>query len=265
MSKMEIQLPEKFVFSTELDVREIDIAKGLHVSFATILDYVFEAHISFFEFLGFSVTDIEGYSLIFANLNINYLDEVLFNDRLKIEVTADNFKEKGCDEFFRITKDNGKKDVAVIKIFMLFFDYRTRKAVPIPPSFLESFKNKWEKTEKPPISELDISQKNPLWKKSHQFVLDIYQFTKGFPPEEKDNLTQKCRKLSISIPFYINELSSKSDGTELLKLYGKFKLQLEELRYYLVMANDLKFGNSKKFINTLDELYLSIKETFHIN
>jgi len=264
MSKMEIHLPEKFVFSTELDVREIDIAKGLHVSFATILDYVFEAHISFFEFLGFSVTDIEGYSLIFANLSINYLDEVLFNDRVKIEVTVDNFKEKGCEEFFRITKDNGKKEVAVIKIFMLFFDYRTRKAVPIPASFLENFQKKLDAVEKPGVSELDISRRNPLWKKSHQFVLDIYQFTKNFPLEEKENLSLKCRKLSISIPFHINELSSKSERSELLKYYGKFKLQLEELRYYLLMANDLKFGNSKQYLHSLDDIYQSIKDSFGI-
>lgn len=264
MSKMEIEVPEKFIFSTKLSVREIDIAKGLHVSFATILDYVFEAHILFFQHMGFTVTDIEGYSLIFANLSIIYQGEVLYGDELKIEVTVDNFKEKGCDEFFRITKDNGKKEVGLVKIFMLFFDYSTRKTVKIPPSFLESYNEKMNNLPSRTLSSL-YSGKNSVWKMAHQFVLEIYNFTKKFPPDEQDNLGIKCRKLAVSLPLYINETTQKKGDPESIKYYRKTVSVIEELKYYLVISHDLELGNSEQLVKKIEEIQEELRSLFQID
>ena len=52
MSRLEIKMPEFYPFKHEMKIRNTDIAKDNHVSFASILDIVFEAHLRFFKFLG---------------------------------------------------------------------------------------------------------------------------------------------------------------------------------------------------------------------
>jgi four helix bundle protein len=264
MSKIEFQIPEKFIYSTKLSVREIDIAKGLHVSFATILDYVFEAHILFFKNLGFSVTDIEGNSLIFGNLSIIYQGEVLYGDFLEIEVTVDNFKEKACDEYFRITKNQGKDKVAIVKIFMLFFDYAARKTIPIPKSFLSKVQESMNG--QLPSKQIDhYPNVLPIWKLAHKFTIDIYNFTKKFPDEEKDNLSLKIRKLAVALPLYINETESKKGDSEVLKYFKKTLSVIEELKYYLVLSNDLRFSDANFVIQELETLKKELKSYYQEN
>jgi hypothetical protein len=47
MSRLEIKMPDNYLFSHEMKIRTLDISKDLHVSFASILDIVFEGHIRF--------------------------------------------------------------------------------------------------------------------------------------------------------------------------------------------------------------------------
>ena len=39
-----------------------------------------------------------------------------------------------------------------------------------------------------------------VWKKSIEFVTNVYQITKGFPKEEIYGLTNQLRRASVSIP-----------------------------------------------------------------
>ena len=97
MSRLEIKMPEFYPFKHEMKIRNTDIAKDNHVSFASILDIVFEAHLRFFKFLGYEVTNVHGLHLLFSDAIVLYRGELLEDDVVKIEVTANGFFEKGCD------------------------------------------------------------------------------------------------------------------------------------------------------------------------
>ena len=50
----------------------------------------------------------------------------------------------------------------------------------------------------------DFRQLN-VWQKAHKLVLDIYEITKKFPKEEKNELVSRMRKAAMDVPIKIAE------------------------------------------------------------
>lgn len=260
MSNTEIQIPSKFAFSTELSIRRIDLSLDLHVSFASILDLVMEAHLRLLQNYNFTPSDIFGKSVIFANANVVYQGELLFNDQVRIEATPDNFLDKGFDYIFRLTKQNGTVPIALVKIRVLFFDYSIKKVVRVPEEFKALFPSEGIS----PESNLNSTNTSHLWKSAHQLVLSLYAYTSKFPKEEIDHLTNRIRKSAISLPLAIMEGLKKKDPAIALKFYQKCRGHIEEIRYYLILANDLNYANSKIIFSELDKVNSILKHEFKI-
>lgn len=255
-------MPVKYPFSHEMVIRKTDISKDLHVSFATIMDIVFEGHLRFFKFLGYDIHDVHGLGLIFADASVIYRGELLADDTVKIEVGADNFFEKGCDLFFHLTKNMGKELVSDVKIRMLFYDYSQKKVVQIPEGFREkitgmggvgSISYKDEK----PVRHTD----SPLWNSAHQFVIDIYKATSTYPSLERDHLVMRMRKAATSLPLSIVEAGRKKEKTDILRAFAKTRGYLEELRYYLILSSDLGLYDAEEILKSLESLVETIKKT----
>jgi len=62
--------------------------------------------------------------------------EVVYADKLKFEVTVDDFNKYGCDFFYKITSTETGREVARAKTEIVFFDYEKRKIVEIPYKFI---------------------------------------------------------------------------------------------------------------------------------
>jgi len=80
------------------------------------------------------------------------------------------------------------------------------------------------------------------WKKSHQFVLSIYQATEAFPRAEFYGLTAQLRRAAISVPANIAEGFKRRTGTDKVRFLNIAQASLEECRYYLILAEDLGYG-----------------------
>ena len=256
-------MPENYPFSHEMVIRKTDIAKDLHVSFASILDLVFEAHIRFFKFMDLDVVDVYGLSLIFADATVIYKGELFADDVVKIEVTANNFFDKGCDLYFHLTKNKGKDLVSDVKIRMLFYDYNSRKVSLCPPEFKKKVES-LTGTYTPPLAVETSPTKHtdsPLWNSAHQFVIDIYRITGNYPAVERDHLVMRMRKAATSLPLSIVEAGRKKEKADILRAFGKTRGYLEELRYYLILSNDLGLVETKNELQNLDELVNIIKTT----
>jgi four helix bundle protein len=262
--KLELQMPDYYPFQCEMLIRKTDVTMDIHVSFASILDIVFEGHLRFFKSLGYDVTDVENRSLIFANAVILYKGELLADDIVRIEVRADNFLEKGCDLFFHLTKDSGKIIVADIKIRMLFFDYSIRKVALVP----EEFKSKCLKLiqgKSKPINiesnkELKNNSRSSLWSSAHQLVLNLYKTTSKLPKEEENHLIFRIKKSATTLPLSIVEYESKKNKLDATKSYSRARGYIEELRYYLILAEDLGYINTLELRNQIEEFSKNLKE-----
>ena len=93
-----------------------------------------------------------------------------------------------------------------------------------------------------------------VWQKSHELVLSIYKMTSEFPKEEIYGLTSQVRRAAVSIPVNIAEGFIKRGVKDKARFYNISQGSLEELKYYLILINDLKYSNSNEIINDADEV-----------
>ena len=92
-----------------------------------------------------------------------------------------------------------------------------------------------------------------MWRKAHALVLEIYKFTGGFPKHELFGLTSQLRRAAVSVPANFAEGFKKRGLADKIRFYNIAQGSLEECRYYLILAKDLKYGDSMKLMLALDE------------
>ncbi len=93
-----------------------------------------------------------------------------------------------------------------------------------------------------------------VWQKAHEFVLEVYRHTEGFPKSEIYGLTAQFRRAAISIPANIAEGFRKRGKADKLRFYNIAQGSVEECRYYLILAKDLGFGDNSKLMELLVEV-----------
>ena len=141
MSKKTIDLPEQFIFSTEYDVLYSDVNSANHLGADRFLPIAMEAQLRFIKYLGYAnATAFEDAGLIMAHSEIQYLAEAQYSDRLKIELAADNFREKSFELIYKITNLSRDAEMARVVTTLLFFDYQDKCVIAIPETFLERVK-----------------------------------------------------------------------------------------------------------------------------
>jgi four helix bundle protein len=90
--------------------------------------------------------------------------------------------------------------------------------------------------------------------KAHQFTIGVYNYTRNFPREEVYALTSQFRRAAVSIAANIAEGFKKKGEKDKAKFMNIAQGSLEECRYYLILSNDLGYGENQLLINLLDEV-----------
>ena len=92
-----------------------------------------------------------------------------------------------------------------------------------------------------------------VWRKAHEFVLAVYQLTESFPEREKFGLAHQMRRAAVSIPANIAEGFGKRSPAEKARFLNIAEGSLEECRYYLILTQDLGYGQTATLNDTLEE------------
>ena len=79
-----------------------------------------------------------------------------------------------------------------------------------------------------------------VWRKSVDFVVQLYKGTGGFPKDERFGLTSQMRRAAISIPSNIAEGCGREGDAELARFCVIARGSAAELEYQLLLARDLK-------------------------
>ena len=79
-----------------------------------------------------------------------------------------------------------------------------------------------------------------VWQKGHALVLEIYKLTQKFPKEERFGLISQLRKSASSVPTNIVEGHKRRSTKEYLHFLNMAEGSLEETKYHLILARDLK-------------------------
>jgi four helix bundle protein len=80
-----------------------------------------------------------------------------------------------------------------------------------------------------------------VWRKAHQFVLDVYRATDSLPRSEVFGITVQLRRAAISIPTRIAEGCGRDGDAELAACLHKARAAASELEYLLLLCRDLGY------------------------
>jgi 4-hydroxybenzoyl-CoA thioesterase len=136
VSRVQIGLPERFAFATELALYIGHINYGGHLDNALLLTLVSEARVRYFKSLGYSELDVEGCGIVLADAAIQYRSEAFHGETMRIEMAPANFHARGFDLVWRMGERDTGREVARGKSGILFFDYARRKVMPVPDAFV---------------------------------------------------------------------------------------------------------------------------------
>jgi len=138
MPRIHIDLPEKFVFQTDIAVRISDLNYGNHVGHDTILTLMQEARVIYYRSLGLKdELKFEGeVGQIIADAAIQYKSESFIGDVLNVKIGLTDFSKYGFDMIYVLENKATGKEVARGKTGIVCFDYSLRKVARIPETFL---------------------------------------------------------------------------------------------------------------------------------
>lgn len=135
MARVEIALPEKFLFATRIPVRADDINFAQHLGNDRVLVMLQESRIQFFKWLGYDEADVEGTSMIMADSALKYISEGFHGDVLRFEISITEWSRCGFDIVYKLTNENTDDLLAIAKTGLVFFDYKSRKVQNVPTAF----------------------------------------------------------------------------------------------------------------------------------
>jgi four helix bundle protein len=93
-----------------------------------------------------------------------------------------------------------------------------------------------------------------VWQKSHALVLGVYRATARFPRTEQYGLAVQMQRAAVSFPANIAEGFGRASKLEKRRFLNIAQGSLEELRYYLILANDLGYSLPPSLSIDVDEV-----------
>jgi four helix bundle protein len=79
------------------------------------------------------------------------------------------------------------------------------------------------------------------WQEAHKLVLMIYKVKATFPTGEQFGLTSQMRRAAASIPANLVEGFKRRGYQDKMRFYNITEASLEELKYFLILSNDLAY------------------------
>ena len=92
-----------------------------------------------------------------------------------------------------------------------------------------------------------------VWQKSHAVTLTVYRTTAAFPKHELYGLTSQMRRAAVSVAANIAEGFKRRSRIDKARVMNIAQGSLEELRYYFILARDLKYWKEPRF-SDVDEV-----------
>ena len=140
MSRIEIDLPDKYHFSTNFMVRIDDVNYGNHLGNDVVATYANETRMRFMKQLGYdSEVSVEDLGLIMTHSIYLFKSEGFYGNEIRANIAAINLGRSGFDFILMFENLNTGKELARALNHMVFFDYKSKKVKSIPERFRSFF------------------------------------------------------------------------------------------------------------------------------
>ena len=139
MARIKLLMPEQKIFSTEIAVRITDINYGNHVGNDAFVRLIHEARVQWLSSNNYTELNIEGASLIMADLAVEYKGESFYGDLLIIEIAVGEISKAGFELYYIIHVNRNANNILIAKAKtgMVCFNYEEKKVREIPEKFAQ--------------------------------------------------------------------------------------------------------------------------------
>ena len=135
MPRIQYDLPEPFVFSTELSIYTSHINWGGHLDNAQLLGLVGEARARFFLWLDYEEGRVENCSIVIGDVLAQYKSEAFYGETMVVKLAVTDFNRYGFDMAFQMTDKATGREVARGKQGVVFIGLADKKISPLPEAF----------------------------------------------------------------------------------------------------------------------------------
>jgi acyl-CoA thioester hydrolase len=135
MARVQIELPQSWLYRTRLSVRVTDVNYGGHLGNDRVLGLVHEARVRWLASCNLSEKDVGGVGLIMADAALLFRGEAFLGDELDVELGAVEVRRSGFDLVCRLSRPVDGAEIALVKTGMVCFDYTARKVARLPQAF----------------------------------------------------------------------------------------------------------------------------------
>jgi len=135
MARIQLVMPENYLFSTKIKLRISDINYAGHLGNDAVLSLIAEARVRFLQQYGYTEMGVEGLGIILTDSAIVYKAEGFYGDSIQIDVTVGDFNKYGCDIYYLLSNHSTAVEIAHAKTGIVFFDYQHRKVNLVPEVF----------------------------------------------------------------------------------------------------------------------------------
>ena len=135
MARVKLELPESYIFSTEMPIRITDVNYGGHLGNDAVLAITHEVRVRFLAEHGYSELDVCGAGMIQADALIIYKSEAFYGEMVKVSVALTDFTSSGCDFVFLLENVETGREIARAKTGIVFYDYERKRPLRVPEPF----------------------------------------------------------------------------------------------------------------------------------
>lgn len=96
-----------------------------------------------------------------------------------------------------------------------------------------------------------------VWKKAHEYTLEVYKITKQYPKDELFGIVSQLRRASSSVPANIVEGSARRTDKEFCQFLIQARGSLVETQYFLELSKDLNYITEDD-LNRLNKLSIEV-------
>jgi acyl-CoA thioesterase FadM len=129
---------EGYTFHYPTTVGPQDISSGGHFGTDNVILLLSRARAHIFHSMGLAEVDLGDATtgIIIVDLTVSFRAEAFPSDEIAVDTHFGAFSKKGFRIYQRLKR--GREVIALAETSVLTFDYRSRKVVPIPESFLKA-------------------------------------------------------------------------------------------------------------------------------
>ncbi len=136
MAGVQINMPDKTIFETDIKILIAHINYGGHLANDAVLSICQEARIRFLESLGYTELDIgEGRATIMADAAIRFLSEAYRGQEIAVSIGVDNISRCSFRLYYLLNNKQSGKAIAKVSTGIVSFDYKQKKVVSLPAPF----------------------------------------------------------------------------------------------------------------------------------